>query len=302
MNQSIDDDVVTVVLADISGSTSLYQRVGNTKAHAAISACLERLKRIVAHHSGQFIHSRGDDVVCTFADPDKAFRSVVDMLESTDGTDLSLHIGLDRGAVIRARDDIFGHCVNVAARLSSLANSNEALCGQNTREALSQSSQSMLHFFATRRLRGTSEPANVYRYSAPTQTVGTQMSYADEAATTVEASILAETTRVELIYRRALVHCPPHGEILIGRSADCNLIINQAWVSRHHAVVEVRDNHAYLKDISSNGIYVSIHGQPPVRLRRETMLLPAVCTLSPTNPPTAKQAALITCRVTNDPI
>lgn len=302
MTQIADDDPVTVLLADISGSTSLYQRVGNQAAHDRISACLATLKEIVHQHEGTFVHSRGDDVLCTFADPDNALRATVDMLASTDGSDLLVHIGLDRGPVIRARDDIFGHCVNVAARLAGMANQNEALCGENTREAMTPANQALLHFFATRRLRGTSEPANIYRYAAPTQTVGTQIGFDADAMSALADSVQADATRAELIFQHMLVHCPPHSEILIGRAADCDLVIDHPWVSRHHAVVEVRDGHAYLKDISSNGIYVAIDGQPPMQLRRETMLLPAVCTLSPTNPPTAKGAALISCRVTSEPL
>ena len=120
------EKIVTVVFADISGSTTLYERVGNQKAHEMISACLELLKNTVAKNNGEFVHSRGDDVVCTFERANDAFMTVQDMLEQTNGADLLVHIGLDHGHVIRIRDDIFGNCVNVAARLSGLANENEA--------------------------------------------------------------------------------------------------------------------------------------------------------------------------------
>lgn len=300
MNQGHDpsEEEVTVVFADISGSTSLYQRVGNQKAHELISACLETLKSTVAEHDGEFVHSRGDDVVCTFANTDDAFRTVVEMLARTNGTDLLVHIGLDRGPVIRVRDDIFGNSVNVAARLSSLANENEALCGENTREAMNRTNQSLLQFFATRQLRGTDRPADIYRYATPSLDAGTQIHFTETPGRPRGPVEISDATVVELSFDGVSLHCKPGQKLTIGRSANNDLVIAQAWVSRQHAVVEVRNDHAYLHDVSSNGIYVSFAGQDPVLLLRETMLLPALCTLSPTNAPDNPRAALINCRVT----
>ena len=296
MSGSQSEVTVAVLFADISGSTSLYERVGNHKAHEQISACLALLKQVVAEHDGVFVHSRGDDVVCTFDQPENAFLSLRDMLARTDGGELLVHIGVDYGPVIRIRDDIFGDCVNAAARLSSLANSNEALCSDRYRQLLSSIGQSEFHYFDTRQLKGKGEAAKIYRYATPNLDAGTQVSFGALEPNAPRTTVLRGASTV-LIFQDLTVTCAASQEIKIGRAEDCDLVIPYGWISRRHAIVEMRGVHAYVRDVSSNGIYVTATNQPPVLLRRETMLLPPECTLSPTIPPQDPNAALIHCKV-----
>lgn len=290
-------ETVAIVFADISGSTALYERVGTAQAHAQISACLTLLKSIVAQNDGEFVHSRGDDVVCTFQNPQNAFQTTRDMLAKTDGGELLVHIGLDYGEVIRVRDDIFGDCVNAAARLSSLANSNEALSSELLRSLVNQSSQAELTFFDTRHLKGKKDAANVYRYANPSLDLGTVIAFGGGTGLSAQAKPAVTTAFAELSFDGTTLTCEAGAQLTLGRADTSDMVLPFAWVSRNHAVLEMRKDHAYLRDVSSNGIYVSVPGQPPVLLRRETMLLPRKCSLSPTNPPDAEGAIAISCRV-----
>ncbi|MEM7438407.1 MAG: adenylate/guanylate cyclase domain-containing protein [Pseudomonadota bacterium] len=297
-----EEETVTVVFADISGSTALYQRVETAQAHAMISACLELLKTTVAENNGDFVHSRGDDVVCTFAETRDAFQTVRDMLARTDGADLLVHIGLDRGPVIRVRDDIFGNCVNVAARLSGLAKENEAFCTNTIRDALTDEQRSEVHFFDSRHLKGVSDAADVYRYATPSIEAGTQVLFGNSTDLDPlheRPQTMAQQTLVQLTHKGQVVRGGTGQRITIGRSDDCDMVLPFAWVSRQHASVEVRNAHVYLHDESSNGIYVVAEGQAPILLRRESMLLPTRCTLSPTTHPDEPGAKLIYCTVLN---
>lgn len=57
---------------------------------------------------------------------------------------------------------------------------------------------------------------------------------------------------------------------VIGRAADCDIMLESAYVSRAHAALEVRDDNAYLADLRSrNGVLVN--GQ---RLSKEHRLRP----------------------------
>lgn len=50
------------------------------------------------------------------------------------------------------------------------------------------------------------------------------------------------------------------GETTIGRKDDCNIRIPLAVVSRHHAVIQVEEDGAVLKDLgASNGTYLNNH-------------------------------------------
>ncbi len=295
MQEDQFDVTVAIVYADISGSTALYEKVGNTQARSQIAACLDLLRAVIADHGGEFIHSRGDDVLCTFENPANAFSTVKDMLAQTADGDLSVHIGVDYGPALRTRDDIFGDPVNVAARLANLANPKEALCSNALFDSLSEIEQTTVRFFDTRQLRGKSEAERIYRFADFNQTMTTQVSFANTDFTDLD---FKGRTIAFLSFLGKTVACSSGVRITIGRGTECDLTIPRQWVSRQHAVIEMRKNTAYVRDVSSNGTYVCLVGQPPILLRREEMALPAICTLSPTRNPAENDAVAITCHVT----
>ena len=75
-------DQCCVLLADVTGSTALYSRVGDVEALAAISGYIDSIKSIIARHNGEFIHSRGDDVFKRLYGPDRRSRRYPRYIES----------------------------------------------------------------------------------------------------------------------------------------------------------------------------------------------------------------------------
>jgi class 3 adenylate cyclase len=51
------------------------------------------------------------------------------MMQVTGDGDLEVHAGLEWGSFVCVENDIFGDCVNTAARLCDLANQRELLVG-----------------------------------------------------------------------------------------------------------------------------------------------------------------------------
>lgn len=253
------DVTVAIVYADISGSTALYDKVGNTQARSQIAAFLDLLRRVIADHGGKFINSRGDNVLCTFENPANAFSTVKDMLEQTADGDLSVHIGIEYGPALRTRDDIFGDPVNVAARLANLANPKEALCSNTLFNSLSDSEQTLVRFFDTRQLHGKSSPERIYRFADFNQTLTTQVSFANTDF--IDLDIKGRTVAF-LSFQGKTVACSRGMRITIGRGTECDLTIPRQWVSHQYAVIEMRKNTAYVRNVSSNGTYVCLVGHP----------------------------------------
>ncbi len=75
------------------------------------------------------------------------------------------------------------------------------------------------------------------------------------------------------------------------------MIVPKPWVSRKHAVVEIRRNNAYVRDTSSNGTFICFDGQDPVLARREAVLLPHKCALSLTRNTDENVAEFIHCEL-----
>jgi len=55
----------------------------------------------------------------------------------------------------------------------------------------------------------------------------------------------------------------PHRDLIIGRAPDCNLVLTQPGISRHHCKITFEDNHFYIEDLQSkngtrvNNVYVN---------------------------------------------
>src|SRR5207249_10996935 len=74
----------TVLFADVSGSTQLYQVAGDTTAHGAISGCLERMRKAVEAARGRVVKTIGDEVMALFPSADAAVAAAATMLGAVD--------------------------------------------------------------------------------------------------------------------------------------------------------------------------------------------------------------------------
>lgn len=69
-----EEQTVAVLIADVCGSTPLYESSGNRKALDLIAECLDDISRVVEAEGGNVLHSKGDDVLCTFPDSDSTVQ------------------------------------------------------------------------------------------------------------------------------------------------------------------------------------------------------------------------------------
>jgi len=287
-----------VLVADISGSTALYEAVGNETAFNQIAGCLDALRQITECHGGHFIHSKGDDVLCTFEDAEQSFVAASEILNLSLGSALSVHCGLDFGEILHARGDVFGDCVNTTARLAGYANPGEALCSQAYYAQLGQSQKTRLRYLETWRFKGKAEGAAVYSFQAEGLDSVTHYStpsivpFADR-----KDAVNGAGMTLNLVYQKNAYACSGKTDFYLGRASECDLVVPRLWVSRLHASLEIRGDKAYLRDTSTNGTYVCFPGQTPVLARREAVLLPEKCAFSLTKEPSEPEAELISCTI-----
>src|SRR5687768_16121573 len=65
-----------VLLADVVGSTPLYESVGDAVAVGRIDDWRECMRALISGSGGEFVSSKGDDVLSIFEDPRAAFAAV----------------------------------------------------------------------------------------------------------------------------------------------------------------------------------------------------------------------------------
>ena len=122
---------LAIVFADISGSTRLYETLGDAIARELVSQCLELMTVQITRFDGTVIKTIGDEIMCTFPTAERATESSMGMQEAITEdlpdinpnmpSTMTIRIGLHFGSVILEGGDVFGDAVNVAARMAGLA-------------------------------------------------------------------------------------------------------------------------------------------------------------------------------------
>jgi class 3 adenylate cyclase len=151
--------VVTVLFADLAGSTALGERIEPEDVRALQGALFDLVNAEVERFGGVSEKFVGDAVLAVFGVPqtheDDAERAVRAALAIRDafpafgarvgnrhGAEVGLRIGVNTGDVISGREAaargelvVSGDAVNVAARLQQLADPGMILVGERTRSA-----------------------------------------------------------------------------------------------------------------------------------------------------------------------
>ena len=89
-----------ILIADVSGSTLLYERVGDEAASKLVHECVERMQQIAESNGGEFVRSKGDDILALFSDPLKALAASREILEYGTLGSVSAHAGLHWGMAV----------------------------------------------------------------------------------------------------------------------------------------------------------------------------------------------------------
>jgi class 3 adenylate cyclase len=121
------------LFSDLTGSTAMYERIGDARAYALVQDHFRRMEAIISAHEGAVVKTMGDAVMATFNRLDRAIAAAIEVVEEG-AHDHQLHgvgvkLGVHEGPclAVRANDrlDFFGTTVNIAARLQAQARSGE---------------------------------------------------------------------------------------------------------------------------------------------------------------------------------
>ena len=141
---------VALLFTDLTGSTALYDRVGDATAFQLIHDHFALLSRVVGEHHGSIVKTIGDAVMAAFVEENDAVRAAVAMHRAfpefrgrhAEAGELYLRVGVHTGPcyVVTANGilDYFGQTVNVAARLQGAAGTGELVM---TSEAVQHAAQ-----------------------------------------------------------------------------------------------------------------------------------------------------------------
>lgn len=268
----------TILFADLRGSTSLYESMGNAEATAVVTQSVALLARIVEALGGQVVKTLGDGLMAMFTAPAAALDAADEMHESMEriggpGSSLpqplKVQVALACGEVVEMSGDVFGDAVNVAARLLDHAGDNETLLTSVVLAGLPPAKRIRFRSLDRMQLRGRVEPVHVYLLEA-------QRNAGDTAATAFgDMAPAAEPEGIRLVWQDLnRIYSGTSLPVVLGRSPQVTYCIDDTRVSRSHARIDWHGGTFQLTDLSYNGTYVRFDHDPEViSLRRGTCTL-----------------------------
>ena len=262
-----------LLFADVSGSTRLYEVLGDARAFAAINECLDILRKLTAAHSGRVVKTIGDEIMAVFPDAMTAVQAacemqlVVSSRKPIDNARVAIRIGLHYGAVLESDGDVFGDTVNVAARMSEIAKAEQIITTGATVSKLPTIMRASTRALSTLSIKGKADDIEVREVIWQESEEMTMM-----VGNTLPPSV-AEPT-LKLVHQgETFVVDASRPSVTIGRDEQADIVIQDKRASRMHARIERRRDKFVFVDVSSNGSYVIVKGETEIQLRREEFVL-----------------------------
>ena len=264
----------TVLFADVSGSTKLYETAGDAIALETINRMLGEMRRATEAAGGRVVKTIGDEVMALFPTPEAAATAAsqiqleTDMLPLIGGMKLGVRIGFHTGPVIQRDNDVFGDTVNTAARLVAQATKEQIIISSDTANDLGEGYKDRLRGLYAITVKGKADDIGLY-----------ELMWRYDGATTViirpkTEAAKPKTVMIRLKYRgKEIVRRRDNDSVTLGRDETSGLVIAEDKCSRHHCTIERRGDKFVLKDHSTNGTYVSIGDEDEVLLQRDEIAL-----------------------------
>lgn len=264
-----------VLFADISGSTRLYDALGDTRAFSAINGCLDVLRQLTISHSGRVVKTIGDEIMSVFPDAVCAVQAacemqlVVNAQAPIDKVRMAIRIGLHSGAVLESSSDgdVFGDTVNVAARMAEIAKAQQIITTAATIAQLPPIMRSSTRTFSSLSIKGKADDIEVREVLWQESDEMTMMVGDDFTPSNVEPSLRVIHQGKVFIVNSATP------SITIGRDEDADIVVQDRRASRIHAKIERRRDKFVFVDLSSNGSFILVKGETEIQLRREECVL-----------------------------
>lgn len=262
-----------VLLVDISGSTKLYEELGDEQAHARVDGCLRLLHQAAAELAGRIVKSTGDGLMCAFEDAEAALHAARTMharvaeQAALGGPMLGIHIGCHYGPVLENAGDLYGDCVNVAVRVAGLAKRGQVITTQEVVARIGGRLRERMRRLNPVSVKGKREPLEIFEL----------MWQDSEELTMLGTRFEQPPPGLRLVFegRELWFDGTAAAALTLGRDAACEIVIGDRKTSRQHARIEKRLDKFVLVDHSSNGTYVEVANEGELCLRREELILRA---------------------------
>lgn len=262
------------MFADVVGSTSSFVKLGDEKAKEWLLNIQRLMSDIVTNSFGEVLNYIGDEVMCRFPDANTAVNAACQIqramkeMPRTEGIAAAARIGINWGPIVADGDRLFGDTINIASRLTEIAESGQIIVSDSITSLLSMDAKSRVREFDQVKVKGRHDTLLIH-----------DVLWEQEGVTTIVSAgktplAHANDDAMSLEYKTKTVEVgQTTAGFKIGRDASSDLVVASSLASRNHIRIEFRRGKFVLIDQSTNGTYVKTNDGKVVYLRREELPL-----------------------------
>ena len=274
---------LTVVFADLTGSTGVFESLGNAKATQAITRLTQWIGKVCEAHHGHVVKYLGDGVLILFPESHHAVEAVTELQQVhqkrirkwPEPLKMRLQVGIARGEIVEQDGDCYGDAVNVASRLSDLSGPEQILATDTVIKQLPDDSMVRSWSMGAMAIRGRTESCVVHRIEWQAEVLSEVFTMPASLTTSPSAQREAQPAFIELSWLDVNAgFSSTELPVFLGRDASAQFVVRDPRVSRKHARIEWRSGKFYLEDISSYGTWVRFADSTTIMaLRRQECVL-----------------------------
>ena len=282
---AVSTRVCSVLFADISGSTRLYEQLGDAEALNVIGRCLNRVDRAIVACGGVVVKTIGDELMATFDTAEMACHAAgvmqarIDGLPAIAGEKMSIRVGFHHGSVLVDGADVYGNTVNIAARIAEVSQAKQVITSAETAQMLPAAVRKQIKTLEPIMVKGLRTPLDIVEL-AWRNDAGARLAQTNAPTPPVApAAKKEEDSPVRVILRYGKQEVLLRGNaalVTLGRDQANDIVIHDPRASRQHASIELRNGSCILVDKSSNGTFVSSDKQNNLALHNEEAVLQGV--------------------------
>ncbi len=133
----LDREPPAIAFVDLAGYTAMTQAIGDDAAARSLLSMQALAEAAAVAHGGRVVKLLGDGVMLRYASAGEAVASVRDLMREIAAAGLPpAHAGIAAGPIVARDGDVYGHTVNLAARIAGVASAGELLVTRELAEGL----------------------------------------------------------------------------------------------------------------------------------------------------------------------
>jgi len=205
---------VAVLFTDIVGSTSFFERYGDTAGLLMLQRHHELVLPAIEEFGGTVVKTIGDAVLATFSSAESAVRTAIQIQQRLDAHNeerlqvdqIFTRIGINYGTGYLKDRDVFGDVVNVAARFVKACAPAQILVSRTIYDAITGQEDVTCRKLGSSSFHGKSSPEDIYEvlWTSPERYQRVRKQLDTSKAASAERSVLGRYELLEELGRGAM--------------------------------------------------------------------------------------------------